>query len=56
LGLNLALSFLLSPFGEDAEAFGKVIFRAMAIIENAPDAFPQDNERLSSLTIVKQMK
>jgi hypothetical protein len=35
-------------------AIGKVIFRAVAIIENAPDAFPQDNERLSSLTIIKR--
>jgi hypothetical protein len=37
-------------------AVGKVIFRAVATIENAPDAFPQDNERLSSLTMVKQKK
>lgn len=37
-------------------AIGKVIFRAVVTIENAPDAFPQDNESLSSLTMVKQKK
>ena len=41
-------------FTSDDAAVGKVIFRAVAIIENATDAFPQDNERLSSLTMVKQ--
>jgi PKD repeat protein len=35
---------------------GKVIFRAVATIEGVRDAFPQDNERYSSLTIVKQKK
>jgi hypothetical protein len=35
---------------------GKVIFRAVATIEGARDGFPQDNERLSSLTIVKTKK
>ena len=40
-------------------AIGKVIFRAVATIEtieNFSDAFPQDNERHSSLTIVKPKK
>jgi hypothetical protein len=41
-------------FTSDDAAIGKVIFRAVATIENAPDAFPQDNERLSSLTIIKR--
>jgi hypothetical protein len=41
-------------FTSDDASIGKVIFRVVATIEGAPDAFPQDNERLSSLTIIKR--